>query len=140
MDERITQVDSTLHLEYDEKFPYHLAVIHDNGKVFEKKPLSKEKGEKSIYFHEHDGQSILQVLHLMVREGILPKGTEVKDNDSAFTGKSDTREAIWFEHYDKEALAALDGYQQNFTFKNIEELRDGEWEWVNSTVYLHAEL
>jgi hypothetical protein len=130
MTEKIITARSSFTMRYDHEFPYHLAVVHDDGYVNDKKwsPASNDV-ENSIYFSEHDGQSIgpaVELLGALCGPLYIP-GAKLNTHGE-YTGTGDTSKSVWLESSDTDALKALDGKTFAFWVEEKLELIDGEWE------------
>lgn len=117
-------------MQYDPEFPNHLAAVHDDGHMNADGKLSHQPHkEGSIYFGEHDGESIDEAVRLyMALPGPLYIEGAKLHTHSEYTGTGDTSKSVWIESYDTDALEALDGKRLYFNAQQKLELIDGEWE------------
>ena len=130
MTEKTITARSSFTMQYDPEFPNHLAAVHDDGHMNAEGKLSYQPHkEGSIYFGEHDGESIDEAVRLyMALPGPLYiKGAKLHTH-SEYTGTGDTSKSVWIESYDTDALEALDGKRLYFNVEQKLELIDGEWE------------
>ncbi len=117
-------------MQYDPEFPNHLAAVHDDGHMNAEGKLSYQPHkEDSIYFGEHDGESIDEAVRLyMALPGPLYIEGAKLHTHSEYTGTGDTSKSVWIESYDTDALEALDGKRLYFNAEQKLELIDGKWE------------
>lgn len=130
MTEKTITARSSFTMQYDPEFPNHLAAVHDDGHMNADGKLSHQPHkEGSIYFGEHDGESIDEAVRLyMALPGPLYIEGAKLHTHSEYTGTGDTSKSVWIESYDTDALEALDGKRLYFNVEQKLELIDGEWE------------
>jgi hypothetical protein len=130
MTEKTITARSSFTMQYDPEFPNHLAAVHDDGHINADGKLSHQPHkEGSIYFGEHDGESIDEAVRLyMALPGPLYIEGAKLHTHSEYTGTGDTSKSVWIESYDTDALEALDGKRLYFNVEQKLELIDGEWE------------
>ena len=130
MTEKTITARSSFTMQYDPEFPNHLAAVHDDGHINADGKLSHQPHkEGSIYFGEHDGESIDEAVRLyMALPGPLYIEGAKLHTHSEYTGTGDTSKSVWIESYDTDALEALDGKRLYFNAEQKLELIDGEWE------------
>jgi len=130
MTEKTITARSSFTMQYNPEFPYHLAVVHEDGYVNDKQwsPASNDI-ENSIYFSEHDGESIGPAVELFgaLCGPIYIEGAKLHSHDE-YTGTGDTSKNVWMESWNTDALEALDGKSFGFVVEQKFELIDGEWE------------
>lgn len=130
MTEKTITARSSFTMQYDPEFPYHLAAVHDDGHINADGKLSHQPHkEGSIYFGEHDGESIDEavMLYMALPGPLYIEGAKLHTH-SEYTGTGDTSKSVWIESYDTDALEALDGKRLYFNVEQKLELIDGEWE------------
>jgi hypothetical protein len=130
MTEKTITARSSFTMQYDPEFPNHLAAVHDDGHMNADGKLSHQPHkEGSIYFGEHDGESIDEAVRLyMALPGPLYIEGAKLHTHSEYTGTGDTSKSVWIESYDADALEALDGKRLHFNAEQKLELIDGKWE------------
>lgn len=130
MTEKTITARSSFTMRFNPEFPHHLAAVHDDGHMNADGKLSHQPHkEGSIYFGEHDGESIDEAVRLyMALTGPLYIEGAKLHTHSEYTGTGDTSKSVWIESYDTDALEALDGKRLYFTVEQKLELIDGEWE------------
>lgn len=130
MTEKTITARSSFTMQYNPEFPNHLAAVHDDGHINADGKLSHQPHkEGSIYFGEHDGESIDEAVRLyMALPGPLYIEGAKLHTHSEYTGTGDTSKSVWIESYDTDALEALDGKRLYFNAEQKLELIDGEWE------------
>jgi len=130
MTEKTITARSLFTMRYDHDFPYHLAVVHDDGYVNDKKWSSASNDvENSIYFSEHDGESIGTAVELFgaLCGPLYIPGAKLNTHGE-YTGTGDTSKSVWMESWNTDALEALDGKSFGFVVEQKFELIDGQWE------------
>ena len=130
MTEKTITARSSFTMQYDPEFPNHLAAVHDDGHMNADGKLSHQPHkEGSIYFGEHDGESIDEAVRLyMALPGPLYIEGAKLHRHSEYTGTGDTSKSVWIESHNTNALKALDGTTCRFRVEKEFELIDGEWE------------
>lgn len=130
MTEKTITARSSFTMQYDPEFPYHLAAVHDDGHINADGKLSHQPHkEGSIYFGEHDGESIGPAVELFgaLCGPLYIKGAKLHSHDE-YTGTGDTSKSVWIESWDTDALKALDGESFRFRVEKKFELIHGQWE------------
>ena len=130
MTEKTITARSSFTMQYDPEFSNHLAAVHDDGHMNADGKLSHQPHkEGSIYFGEHDGESIGPAVELFCAlcGPLYIEGAKLHTH-SEYTGTGDTSKSVWIESYDTDALEALDGKRLYFNVEQKLELIDGEWE------------
>ena len=128
--EKTITARSSFTMQYDPEFPYHLAAVHDDGHMNAEGKLSYQPHkEGSIYFGEHDGESIDEAVRLyMALTGPLYIEGAKLHTHSEYTGTGDTSKSVWIESIYSESLEDLDGKILNFTVEQKMALVDECWE------------
>ena len=130
MTEKTITARSSFTMRYDHEFPNHLAVVHNDGHMNADGKLSHQPHkEGSIYFGEHDGESIGPAVELFgaLCGPLYIEGAKLHTH-SEYTGTGDTSNSVWVESYNTSALEALNGESFRFVVEKKFELIDGEWE------------
>jgi|TARA_R100000479_G_scaffold135554_1_gene72447 hypothetical protein len=130
MTEKTITARSSFTMQYNPEFPNHLAAVHDDGHMNADGKLSHQPHkEGSIYFGEHDGESIDEAvrLYMALTGPLYIEGAKLHTHNE-YTGTGDTSKSVWIESYDTDALEALDGKRLYFNAEQKLELIDGEWE------------
>jgi len=130
MTEKTITAQSSFTMRFNPEFPHHLAAVHDDGHINADGKLSHQPHkEGSIYFGEHDGESIGPAVELFCAlcGPLYIEGAKLHTHDE-YTGTSDTSKSVWIESSDTDALKAIDGRVCDFMVEQKLELIDGEWE------------
>jgi hypothetical protein len=130
MTEKTITARSSFTMRFNPEFPNHLAAVHDDGHMNADGKLSHQPHkEGSIYFGEHDGESIDEavMLYMALTGPLYIEGAKLHTH-SEYTGTGDTSKSVWLESWDTDALEALDGKSFRFVVQKKFELIDGEWE------------
>ena len=118
MKTKTIKAEIKIKLLWDEYNPYTLRVEGPYDRY-----VSGEGGD--IYFSETDGTSLAEVL--VAIEDELPEGADIESNN---------REC-WVEHWDDDALRALNGRTFTVRFSQIFEVaEDGELCWLEDKAEL----
>ena len=130
MTEKTITAQSSFTMRFNPEFPNHLAAVHDDGHMNADGKLSHQPHkEGSIYFGEHDGESIGPAVELFCAlcGPLYIEGAKLHTHDE-YTGTSDTSKSVWIESCHTDKLEALDGTVCHFRVEKKFELIDGQWE------------
>ena len=128
MTEKTITALSSFTMRFNPEFPHHLAAVHNDGYVNDKK-WSPARNDQSIYFSEHDGCSIGPAVELWgaLCGPLYIEGAKLHAHDE-YTGTGDTSKSVWIESCHTDKLESLDGTICHFRVEQKFELIDGEWE------------
>lgn len=130
MIEKTIAARSAFTMQYNPKFPSQLAAVHDDGHMNADGKLSHQPHkEGSIYFGEHDGESIGPAVELFCAlcGPLYIEGAKLYSHDE-YTGTGDSSKSVWIESNKKQALKALDGMRLGFQVEQKFHFVDGQWE------------